>query len=221
MPPNDESRSPSKETGPATITNQGHHNHRRRQTSSFLPADRPVENVLDRLEGVRRSPRGWTAKCPAHEDRHASLSVAEGRDGRALVNCFAACGAEEIVRAVGLELRDLFAPREDRRPPRPRPRARPVTLPAPTARVLVESNEFAKAWTIAKALAELTPRQQRVDVLASWDFLSNNVDIPVVLELAALVRGTAFFRYCTSARCEDADVARAVRRLVEAVETDG
>jgi hypothetical protein len=67
--------------------------------------------LLARLDGVRRTSNGWTAKCPAHPDRTASLSIAEGNDGRALVHCFAGCAAADIVAAVGLELADLFPER--------------------------------------------------------------------------------------------------------------
>ena len=72
----------------------------------------PVETLLARLESVRSTGRGrWLARCPAHEDRSPSLSIAEGDDGRTLINCFSGCGAAEIVAAVGLELSDLFPPR--------------------------------------------------------------------------------------------------------------
>jgi hypothetical protein len=50
------------------------------------------------------------ARCPAHDDRHASLSIAEGKDGRILLHCFADCTTEAIVAALGLEMRDLFNP---------------------------------------------------------------------------------------------------------------
>src|SRR5829696_5737902 len=69
---------------------------------------RPVEKVLDRLEGARHSNGSWKALCPAHEDREPSLSVTEGNDGRALLKCFAGCGTENIVAALGLEMSDLF-----------------------------------------------------------------------------------------------------------------
>jgi putative DNA primase/helicase len=49
---------------------------------------KPVERVLEGLEGVRRNGNGWKALCPAHDDHEPSLSVSVGRDGRALVNCF-------------------------------------------------------------------------------------------------------------------------------------
>jgi len=68
----------------------------------------PLEKVLERLEGVKRNGGGFVARCPHHDDRHASLSISEGRDGRALLNCFSGCEFEEIVAALGLEPRDLF-----------------------------------------------------------------------------------------------------------------
>jgi hypothetical protein len=68
-----------------------------------------VENLLGRLEAVRgNEKRGWEARCPAHEDRHASLSVGVGDDGRALVHCHGGCTAEDVAHALGLELADLF-----------------------------------------------------------------------------------------------------------------
>ena len=68
----------------------------------------PVFLILDRLSGVRENGEQWVALCPAHEDRHPSLSIRRGNDGRCLVNCFAGCAAEDVVAAIGLELKDLF-----------------------------------------------------------------------------------------------------------------
>ena len=70
-----------------------------------------ADKLLSRLDSVRRSSKGWTARCPAHPDRTASLSIAEGDEGRTLVHCFAGCAAADVVAAVGLELADLFPER--------------------------------------------------------------------------------------------------------------
>ena len=71
-----------------------------------------LERVLSRLEGVRklRSP-GWSARCPAHHDRHPSLSIGVGREGRVLLKCHAGCQIEGIVEALGLTMADLFPSR--------------------------------------------------------------------------------------------------------------
>lgn len=40
----------------------------------------PLQQVLERLQGVKRSGKEWSARCPAHDDRSPSLSVSEGRE---------------------------------------------------------------------------------------------------------------------------------------------
>lgn len=97
---------------------------------------RPLDRLLPHLDGVR-----WTgrekliAKCPAHEDRSPSLSVKETDDGTLLVKCWAGCTADEIVRAVGLRLADLF-PRAERTT------TRTPGLPAWKRRKLLEAAEY-------------------------------------------------------------------------------
>ena len=68
-----------------------------------------VDALVSRLEGVRPCGKGYAAKCPAHEDRSASLSVCEADNGNALVHCFAGCSTRDIVAALGLRMGDLFA----------------------------------------------------------------------------------------------------------------
>jgi hypothetical protein len=69
-----------------------------------------AEEIAERLR-ARRSGRGWMARCPAHEDRSASLSIGEGRDGRALFHCFAGCTAESVLTAIGVAWGDVLPPR--------------------------------------------------------------------------------------------------------------
>jgi putative DNA primase/helicase len=71
----------------------------------------PIETLLDRLPDARKSGNGWSARCPAHDDRRASLSVAQGDDGKALVKCHAGCDTSAVLAAVGLKLADLFPPK--------------------------------------------------------------------------------------------------------------
>jgi Protein of unknown function (DUF3631) len=63
--------------------------------------------IIDKLKSVKKSANGWEAQCPAHEDKHSSLSIAH-RDGRRLLNCHAGCSIDAIVAAVGLKISDLF-----------------------------------------------------------------------------------------------------------------
>jgi hypothetical protein len=64
--------------------------------------------LLSKFASVKKTKSGWSARCPAHEDRQASLSIAEGNDGRVLLKCHAGCDHKKIVAALGLEERDLF-----------------------------------------------------------------------------------------------------------------
>ncbi|MCX7241188.1 MAG: DNA primase [Burkholderiales bacterium] len=73
----------------------------------------PIDQILSRLTKVRqRQPGQWSACCPAHADKSPSLSVRENPDGAVLINCLAGCDVHDVVAALGLELSDLFPPRE-------------------------------------------------------------------------------------------------------------
>jgi hypothetical protein len=72
--------------------------------------DGPLQYVLSRLVGVRSSNGGYEARCPAHDDRHASLSVSRGDDGRVLMHCHAGCAPIDVCQAINLRLSDLFPP---------------------------------------------------------------------------------------------------------------
>ncbi len=73
----------------------------------------PIENVLNRLEKVKqRQPGQWSACCPAHADKGPSLSIRETTDGAVLLHCFAGCEVGAVVAAMGLQLHELFPPRD-------------------------------------------------------------------------------------------------------------
>jgi putative DNA primase/helicase len=58
--------------------------------------------------GVRPCGTGWISRCPAHDDRHASLAIGVGGDGRALLYCHGNCKLDSVLRALGLSKRDMF-----------------------------------------------------------------------------------------------------------------
>lgn len=76
-----------------------------------------INEILHRLQGVKGGSGQWSARCPAHEDRQNSLSVAVGDDGRILLRCHAGCGVETIAGALGLSVKDLFGDKSKERPP--------------------------------------------------------------------------------------------------------
>lgn len=155
----------------------------RRRVSRTL-GDNPLENILERLQGVRRSGKGFIARCPGHQDRHPSLNIAEGRDGRVLLHCFVGCEPEAIVNAVGLRLTDLFAdaPFHHFPPPRRHP------VPRRVAQALLGRPNFAYEWELVKILARVPEPLAQRDLLLSWDFLADRVDIPFLVAMARVVR---------------------------------
>jgi hypothetical protein len=78
----------------------------------------PLENLLARLPGAKKCGNGWSAPCPAHDDRRASLSIGQGDDGTLLVTCHAGCDTAAILATVGLTWADLFPPESSTRPHR-------------------------------------------------------------------------------------------------------
>jgi hypothetical protein len=79
--------------------------------------DPPIRRVLSRLRDASPSgPTGteWAARCPAHEDTKASLSVGLAEDGRVLLHCHAGCDWRAIVAALGLAGRAFFPTQAER-----------------------------------------------------------------------------------------------------------
>ena len=76
----------------------------------------PIDLVLDRLASFGLRPSGndrWRACCPAHGGKNRSaLSVGIGQEGQVLLRCWHGCDADDVAGALGLDLSDLFPPRE-------------------------------------------------------------------------------------------------------------
>ena len=65
-----------------------------------------AETIAEALGG-RKAGSGWTARCPAHEDRTPSLSIRDAEDNKVLVRCHAGCDQERVITA--LRTRGLWA----------------------------------------------------------------------------------------------------------------
>ena len=81
-----------------------------RQTSIVTsdPSQMPINDVLNKLDGVKGGGGKWIGKCPAHADENPSLSIGVGNDGRVLLHCFGGCETRDVLEAVGLRFKDLF-----------------------------------------------------------------------------------------------------------------
>jgi 5S rRNA maturation endonuclease (ribonuclease M5) len=116
------------------------------------PVSNAVLKVLSRLPDAKQNGRSWMAKCPCHDDGKASLSISQGDDGRALVNCFAGCSVDNIVASIGLTKADLFDD-STRRNGHPAPKS------AHNASSNGQSPKSQAFATSDEALAELVRRQ--------------------------------------------------------------
>ena len=79
--------------------------------------------AIARALGGRKVGRGWTARCPAHDDSTPSLSIRDSDDNKVLLYCHAGCDQRDVISA--LKKRGIWA--DDRPHPQSRvARHRPV-----------------------------------------------------------------------------------------------
>lgn len=120
-----------------------------------------IDVVLSRLKRVRpKAGGGFTALCPAHEDKDPSLTVAEGRRG-IVFTCWSGCQVNEIRLALDLTWPELFYDgiEEDGKPPPIDRRGQALEALAAAARLVDEPDAVAelcrrRGWS-RKALASL------------------------------------------------------------------
>lgn len=92
----------------------------------------PTANVLSRLHRVQPAGNGWTAQCPAHDDRKNSLSVNNADNGGVVLRCHAGCKNPDICAKLGITLSDLFA----------EAREKSLTARNPSRRQIVKSYDY-------------------------------------------------------------------------------
>ena len=71
-------------------------------------ANMNIAEILNQLGNYKEGGNGYLANCPAHDDKHESLSVAESDDGKILLHCHAGCAVESVVNKLGISMSDLF-----------------------------------------------------------------------------------------------------------------
>ncbi len=141
----------------------------------------PVELVLSKLPSAKRNGRGWMARCPAHDDRNPSLSVAEGDDGRALVKCHAGCATEYVIESIGLIMADLMPDTLQVR------RVRTERPPKAKGKTFATAKEAIAAWE-----RQFGPRSdlwpytdadnKPVGMILRWDIDGDKIRRPVSLQ---------------------------------------
>ncbi|MCE9556746.1 MAG: hypothetical protein K8T91_25635 [Planctomycetes bacterium] len=129
--------------------------------------------ILARLENVKQNGAGYSARCPRHDDRRASLSVARGDNGGVVLFCHADenCTAEVITGAIGFTPADLMPPRDSRHVGNGKPHASGQRKPATIYRTAAEAvaaierqhGPRSTIWTYHNASGE------PVGVVVRWD----------------------------------------------------
>jgi len=71
-----------------------------------------IDEFARKLDGVHQHGKEYSARCPAHDDRKASLCFSEGKDGRILLTCQAGCRTETILDLMGLKFSDITPGKE-------------------------------------------------------------------------------------------------------------
>lgn len=165
----------------------------------------PLENVLGKLERVRKCGNGFQARCPAHDDDKPSLSIAEGDDGRVLVKCHAGCDPDVVLGAIGLDWRDLFADAE-------REIDRPVRSSASRERIVARYVYRDGAGAVVGSVVRLDPKgfgQQRPDDGDGWLWGLEGAQLPLyrLPELGSADEGDPVF-LCEGEK--DADALRSI-----------
>ncbi len=72
------------------------------------PVSVSIYELENKLKGWKRRSNGFTALCPAHNDKNPSLSIKQMPD-KILLHCFANCTTAEICAALGITPGQLFA----------------------------------------------------------------------------------------------------------------
>ena len=77
------------------------------------------QKILSSLKGVNKTGENqWMAKCPAHNDKKPSLSIAIVDGSKILLRCHAGCSVEDICKKIGISPRDLFIDKPKQNPHR-------------------------------------------------------------------------------------------------------
>lgn len=110
------------------------------------------------LLNAKRVGRGkWVALCPAHPDKHPSLSITEGRKHPVVFKCMSAgCTQDEVIHAMGMTWKDILG-------------ERPKMSKEASARLRDEQTLYAlrelKRALVSPAGALLARRQYRLDAM--------------------------------------------------------
>ena len=139
------------------------------------------EDFISRFEKKRKTQLGWMLVCPSHEDspKTPSLHACPAKDGGVLVKCFAGCSAEQVVSALGLTMKDLFATERARQftPPKPTQEKKSSTPEEKSVIEKIYSYEDVNGFELYQAI-RMKPKsfRQRHKVGDEWKWNMDGVE---------------------------------------------
>lgn len=117
-----------------------------------------LSDFLSRLKVLRTSASGESmCRCPAHDDKTASLSVGMGDKGIVL-KCMAGCDTKSVLAAMNLTLKDLFK-EQKASPAAPKAAAKAAEKAAPEAAPAREYMAYADAYGHLGQVEKVYPYQ--------------------------------------------------------------
>lgn len=67
-----------------------------------------INEILTKFENVKQmKPNSYQCKCPAHDDRKASLTITQGNN-KILLHCHAGCKVNDILSKINLKMSDMY-----------------------------------------------------------------------------------------------------------------
>ena len=144
-----------------------------------------MQEWLDALRRLGKNPiqkdggRYYVARCPAHDDNRASLSITQSNDGKVLVKCFVGCTFESVRSALGF----------NRKRPVPRRQAQAVSSKHTGASPTAENRPPAQGSTAQKK-AQVLPSGPNIQ---RWDY--HDANGKTVLVVTRSDPGKRFFQW--------------------------
>ena len=135
----------------------------------------------------------WMAKCPAHEDKTASLSIAKGDKHPVVLNCMAGCTTNAVLDALGLTMADVLA---DRSPSTWKQNhvetERSQQATSQQKRIVScydyrDSNEKLQFQVVRFEPKDFRQRQPKPDGMEGWQWNLKGIDKPVLYRLSEVL----------------------------------
>jgi len=126
-----------------------------------------AESIAKHLGGATKSGNEWSCKCPAHDDKRASLSITEKQDGKLLVHCHAGCEQSLVVSE--LKARSLW-PSAKTTPEQPLPPPVQINLGLAKGQITAEYSYTDKHGELLYQALRYEPKdfRQRAWVDGKW-----------------------------------------------------